>query len=62
MQDGFTPLLISSQQGHGGVVEVLLKNKANMEAASKVRVRSIVIKEVVVGVEYDDWFVQMMFV
>ena len=40
MQDG--PLFMSSQEGHVGVVEVLLKNKANIEAADKVRVRGSV--------------------
>ena len=43
MQNGFTALLISSHKGHVGVVEVLLKNKANLEAADKVRVRGIVL-------------------
>ena len=62
MQNGFTPLYISSQNGHGGVVKVLLKNKANIDATEKVRVRGIVMQGVVVGVEDDDWFVQMMFV
>ena len=51
MQDGFTPLLISSQNGHDGVVEVLLKNSANIEAADKVRVRGSCM---VVGVQEDD--------
>ena len=41
MQLGFTALLVSSQKGHGGVVEVLLKNKANIEAANQVRVTGI---------------------
>ena len=44
MQDGFcTPLYASSQDGHGGVVEMLLKNKANIEAAEEVRVRGSVL-------------------
>ena len=38
MQDGRTPLYISSQCGHGGVVEVLLRNCANIQAADKVGV------------------------
>ena len=43
MQDGGTPLYISSQNGHGGVVEVLIKNSANIEAATPVRVRGSVL-------------------
>ena len=39
IQEGDTPLYISSQNGHGGVVEVLLKNRANIEASANVRVR-----------------------
>ena len=39
MQEGRTPLVISSHCGHGGVVEVLLKNGANIEAANQVHVR-----------------------
>ena len=62
IQDGLNALIISSSNGHGGVVEFLIKNKANIEAASKVRVRGIVVWEVVVGVENDDWRLQMMFV
>ena len=42
MQDGGTSLLISSQEGHSGVVDVLLKNKANIEAEDEVRVRGSV--------------------
>ena len=38
MQDGFTPLLVSSQKGHVGVVEVLLKNGASVEGATPVGV------------------------
>ena len=52
-------MLISSQNGHVGVVEVLLKNGANIEAAYPVGVRGSVV-EVVVGVEVDVWFVLMM--
>ena len=43
MQYGFTPLYVSSQNGHGGVVELLLKNKANTEAATQVRMRGSVL-------------------
>ena len=50
MQDGFTPLLASSEQGHVGVVEVLLKNRANIEGASPVGVRGVVVR-----VEDDVW-------
>ena len=42
MQEGCTPLYVSSHNGHGGVVELLLKNKANIEAANQVRVRDTV--------------------
>ena len=59
MQGDFTPLLYSSQNGHVGVVEVLLKNRANIEGAGKVGVRGSVVG-VVVGVEVDVWFVPMM--
>ena len=60
MQNGFTPLLVSSLKGHVGVVEMLIKNSANIEAAHKVRVRGSVLYGVVVGGEDNDWFVQMM--
>ena len=49
MQGVFTPLRISSQLGHVGVVEMLLKNKANIEATDQVGV-----------VEDDGWYGQMM--
>ena len=39
MQDGITPLSVSALYGQGAVVKVLLKNRANIEAADKVRVR-----------------------
>ena len=48
MQDGMTALFISSFYGHGGIVEVLLKNKANIEAAGNVRARGSVLYGVVV--------------
>ena len=47
VQYGATPLYISSQIGHVGVVEMLLKNKANIEAANKVRVRDSVLWRIV---------------
>ena len=43
IQDGCTPLYMSSQNGHRGVVEALLKNNANIEASPKVRVKGIVL-------------------
>ena len=61
MQDGFTSLIKSSVDGHVGVVEVLIKNGANIECATPVGVRGSVVG-VVVGVEVDVWFVQMMWV
>ena len=48
MQNGCTPLYVSSHEGHGGVVEVLLRNGANIEAATPV------CRRMVVGVEKDD--------
>ena len=59
MQGFFTPLLISSQYGHVGVVEFLLKNSANIEGADPVGVRGSIVG-VVVEVEVDFWFVLMM--
>ena len=50
MQNGFTSLLISSQEGHVGVVEVLLKNGANIEAVTPVGVGGVVVR-----VEDDVW-------
>jgi ankyrin repeat protein len=36
-QDGLTALIAAAQNGHTGVVELLLDNKADTNAATKVR-------------------------
>ncbi len=36
MQDGFTPAYVASEQGNTEIVAVLLANKADINAASKV--------------------------
>ena len=60
MQDGVAPLSASAGCGQIAVVKVLLKNRANIEAASKVRVRGSVFWGMVLRVEDVDWVVQMM--
>ena len=55
MQHGCTPLYASSVFGHGGVVEVLLRNGANIEAASQV------CSCMVVGVDDDDCWADDVF-
>ena len=45
MQEGCTPLFFSSKNGHGGVVEVLLKNGANIEAVTPVGVLLLCCRE-----------------
>ena len=36
VQDGFSPLFAASQYGHNLVVDILLKNGANVDQAGKV--------------------------
>ena len=36
VQDGFSPLYVASQYGHNLVVDILLKNGANVDQADKV--------------------------
>ena len=36
LQDGFTPLLFASQEGHTAVVKLLLEAKANPDLQNKV--------------------------
>ena len=36
VQDGFSPLCVASQYGHNLVVDILLKNGANVDQADKV--------------------------
>ena len=38
MQDGFTPLYAASQNGHEGVVELLVDKRANVDQQNKVLV------------------------
>ena len=38
LQNGFTPLLMASQEGHPQVVDVLLKNGADLNLAEAVSI------------------------
>ena len=38
LQDGFTPLIVASQEGHKDIVEVLLNHGAEMDLPQKVSV------------------------
>jgi ABC-type molybdate transport system permease subunit len=42
LQDGFTLAIVASQEGHTQTLALLLANKANIDAASKVQQLKII--------------------
>jgi hypothetical protein len=46
LQDGSTPLHLAAQEGHTGVVALLLEHKANLETADKVEKFEFIIMSV----------------
>jgi len=48
-QDGFSPLIISAQNGHAGVIRLLLDNQANIDLQTKVAGGGVAVIVVVVA-------------